>query len=65
LIETPYRNAALLQALIETLDGGTRLAVACGLTLPGGWTRSEPVARWRARPPTMPGDVPAVFALLG
>ncbi len=65
MIETPYRNAALLHALIETLDGGTRLAVACGLTLPGGWTRSEPVARWRARPPAMPADVPAVFALLG
>ncbi|MFZ3119708.1 MAG: SAM-dependent methyltransferase, partial [Variovorax sp.] len=31
-IETPYRNAALLQALTQTLQHHTRLAVARGLT---------------------------------
>lgn len=64
LIETPYRNPALLQALVETLDPGTRLAVSCGLTLAQGWTRSQPVAGWRARPVEMPTRVPAVFAFL-
>lgn len=64
IIEAPYRNAALLHALIADLDAKTRLAVACGLTLAEGWTRSQSVARWRERAVTMPGDVPAVFALL-
>ncbi|MDY0108152.1 MAG: SAM-dependent methyltransferase, partial [Giesbergeria sp.] len=32
-IETPYRNAALLQALMHTLQPATRLALASGLTL--------------------------------
>lgn len=65
MIETPYRNAALLQALLETLSPSTRLSVSCGLTLPDGWTRSDPVSRWRARPVSMPDRLPAVFALLG
>ncbi|HEY0919532.1 SAM-dependent methyltransferase [Devosia sp.] len=64
-IETPYRNEALLGALLGTLAGQTRLSVSCGLTLPQEWTRSDSVARWKAAPSTMPKDVPAVFSLLG
>jgi 16S rRNA (cytidine1402-2'-O)-methyltransferase len=64
LIETPYRNAALLQALLATLAPQTALSVSCGLSLPGGWTRSETVASWRKTPLAMPDRVPAVFALL-
>jgi len=63
-IETPYRNAVMLQALLMTLAPTTRLAVSCGLTLAGGWTRSERIDRWRQRQPAMPDRVPAVFALL-
>lgn len=64
LIETPYRNAALLSALLETLAPGTRLSVACGLTLPGGWVRSMRVADWRGAGVALPDRLPAVFALL-
>lgn len=64
LIETPYRNAALLSALLEGLAPATRLSVSCGLTLPGGWSRTEAVARWRQAPPQMPDRWPAVFSLL-
>lgn len=64
LIETPYRNAALMAALVEALDPATRLSVSCGLTLPGGWTRSDRVAAWRSRPVSLPDRVPAVFAFL-
>jgi 16S rRNA (cytidine1402-2'-O)-methyltransferase len=64
LIETPYRNAAMLAALLQGLNPDTRLAVSCGLTLPTGWTRTDHVARWRERPTQMPDRVPAVFAFL-
>jgi len=64
LIETPYRNAALLQALLDHLQPGTRLSVSCALTAPGAFTRSDSVARWRALPGVLPADRPAVFALL-
>jgi len=62
-IETPYRNAALAAALLEHLQPTTRLAIACGLTLPGGWCLTRTVAAWRAAPPQLPGW-PAVFSWL-
>jgi 16S rRNA (cytidine1402-2'-O)-methyltransferase len=64
MIETPYRNEALLAALTTTLDPATRLSVSCGLTLADGWTRTDTAAGWRARPGSIPKDVPAVFGLL-
>lgn len=63
MIETPYRNQALLDALVATLQPATRLSVSCGLATPGGWTRSGPASAWRAKPCEMPTDVPAVFVL--
>ena len=62
-IETPYRNAALWQALCETLNPRTRLAVAAGLTLAHPVTASASVADWRKRPAPIAGDTPAVFAI--
>jgi 16S rRNA (cytidine1402-2'-O)-methyltransferase len=62
-IETPYRNDALLAALLETCAETTRLCVAADLTLPGEAIRSETIAAWR-RSPTPPGKRPAVFLLL-
>ncbi|TSE34616.1 SAM-dependent methyltransferase [Tepidimonas charontis] len=60
-IETPYRNAALLQALLATLQPTTRLAVCCGLTLPQQVVHSARVADWRRHAPTLPLALPAVF----
>jgi 16S rRNA (cytidine1402-2'-O)-methyltransferase len=64
LIETPYRNAALLAALLAQLSEDTRLSVSCGLTLREGWTRTDRIAAWRQQPSAMPDRVPAVFAFL-
>ena len=64
MIETPYRNEALLGALLAHLQPGTRLSVSCGLTLAGGFTRTDTVSGWKVHPAALPADVPAVFALL-
>ncbi len=61
-IETPYRNAALLAALLQTLQADTRLAVASALTLPQATVRSAPVRQWRQSPAPAPQG-PAVFAI--
>lgn len=61
-IETPYRNAALLAALLAGLQGSTRLAVSWGITLASGRNHSALVTDWRRRPVDMP-DAPAVFAI--
>jgi 16S rRNA (cytidine1402-2'-O)-methyltransferase len=64
-IETPYRNEALASALLETLRPDTRLAIACGLTLPGGWCRARAVSDWRSAPPRFPQKHhPSVFLWL-
>ncbi len=64
MIETPYRNEALLRALLASLQAGTRLSVSCGLTLPDGFTRTDSVQAWKDRPATLPNNVPVVFSLL-
>lgn len=64
VIETPYRNTALLEALLKLLQPGTRLSVACGLTSPGGFCRTCTVAQWRQAPQALPADLPAVFMWL-
>lgn len=60
-IETPYRNTALLNALVLTLHTHTRLAVACNITLPGAAQHSALVSEWRRATPKLPLDGPAVF----
>lgn len=65
LIETPYRNTALLQALQQSLHPHTRLAVACGLGLPRQCTRSALVSEWKSRnlSAQLPLALPAVFLI--
>ena len=62
-IETPYRNAALWDALTKTLQPSTRLAVASGLTLANAVTRSQAVRAWRHEGAPIANDTPAVFAI--
>jgi 16S rRNA (cytidine1402-2'-O)-methyltransferase len=62
-IETPYRNEALLGALLDTCAPATRLCVAADLSLPTESIRSQAVADWRRSRPAL-GKRPAVFLLL-
>ncbi len=62
-IETPYRNAALLQALLQALQANTRLAISCGLTLETAWTKSATVDRWKKDKPAPPLGLPTVFCV--
>ena len=64
-IETPYRNDALLSALAEHLQPGTRLAIASGLTLPACRCETRTAQQWRSAPgPALGGRLPAVFLWL-
>ena len=62
-IETPYRNAALQQALLQTLQHNTRLAISRGLTLASAVVRSDTVKGWRAATVQADERLPAVFAI--
>jgi Predicted methyltransferases len=63
-IETPYRNAALMQALIENLKPATRLTMASQLTAPDARVRTRSVAQWRAELGAEPDKVPTLFGFL-
>lgn len=62
-IETPYRNAAMLQTLLHTLQPNTRLAVCSGLTLTRSVCRSDSIKDWRQKTSPLDNSTPAVFAL--
>jgi 16S rRNA (cytidine1402-2'-O)-methyltransferase len=62
-IETPYRNVAMMQTLLQTLQLNTRLAVCSGLTLSRGACHSDSVKNWRKKGAIVNNSTPAVFAL--
>lgn len=64
IIETPYRNDALLTEMIATLHPERWLCVAADLTLPTEQIWAQSVATWRSLP-TLPklNKRPAVFII--
>ncbi|TFW33306.1 SAM-dependent methyltransferase [Massilia horti] len=48
LIETPYRNAAMLEALVASCQPGTLICVATDLSLPTESVRTLTAAKWKA-----------------
>jgi 16S rRNA (cytidine1402-2'-O)-methyltransferase len=59
-IETPYRNARLLEDCLACLSPDSRLCVAASLCSPAQRVRSAPVSSWRASPWAL-GKEPAIF----
>jgi len=47
-IETPYRNAALLETLAHTCHPNTLISVATELTLPSETVRTQTASKWKA-----------------
>jgi 16S rRNA (cytidine1402-2'-O)-methyltransferase len=62
-IETPYRNEALLEALLSTCASTTLLCVAADLTLPTEKVALKTIGEWRREAEPV-GRRPAVFLLL-
>jgi 16S rRNA (cytidine1402-2'-O)-methyltransferase len=62
-IETPYRNDAMLGALLEVCSARTLLCVASDLTLPSEQIRTRTIPAWRDSRPAI-GKRPTVFLLL-
>ena len=63
IIETPYRNDALLTDLAATCSGKTLITVAANLMQPDAFIRTLPASRWKEHPVTI-GKRPCVFLLL-
>ena len=62
-IETPYRNPALLGALVAACQPGTRLCVAADLTTATETVESREIRAWRDRDLSAYAKRPAMFVL--
>ncbi|MBS1155401.1 MAG: SAM-dependent methyltransferase [Proteobacteria bacterium] len=62
-IETPYRNLALFSALLASARPTTLLTLACDVTLPDEFIRSQTIAQWKKAPPPDINKRPTVFVL--
>lgn len=63
-IETPYRNRAMFDAILQACQPSTRLCIATDLTLPGESIRTRSVAHWKKQTPPDIERRPTVFLLL-
>lgn len=63
-IETPYRNQAMFQSLLQSLKGDTQLCVARSLTTPDEWIRTYSIAQWKQRPEPELAKQPTLFLFL-
>ncbi len=61
-IEAPYRNPAMLQAVLETCDDATLLCLATSLTQEDESVHTQSVAAWKKKPPEI-NRRPTVFLL--
>jgi 16S rRNA (cytidine1402-2'-O)-methyltransferase len=64
LIETPYRNDAMFQALVHTLRDTTRLCIARSLTCEDEWIRTLNIEQWRKAPAPDLARKPSLFLYL-
>jgi 16S rRNA (cytidine1402-2'-O)-methyltransferase len=62
-IETPYRNGAMLDAIVATCKPSTRLCVATDLTLPTESVISRSIREWRGADGASYAKRPAIFIL--
>ena len=69
-IETPYRNSAMIETMLQSLQGSTQMCVAADLSLPTEWVKSQTVSEWQTSLQKEAGLLqallqrPAVFLML-
>ncbi len=61
-IETPFRNNQLLEEILKTCKGNTRLCIACDLTAETEYVYTKTVAEWKKKVPDL-HKRPTIFLL--
>ncbi|QXV66567.1 SAM-dependent methyltransferase [Mucilaginibacter sp. 21P] len=61
-IETPFRNDSLLQEVLKTCKPNTRLCIACDITAPKEFIKTQTIAAWQKQVPDL-RKRPAIFLL--
>lgn len=62
-IETPYRNAKMIEELLRTCKPSTRLCIAAGITCAEEYIHTKTIKEWKAT--TLPdlSKIPAIFLI--
>ena len=63
VIETPFRNEKLIEALLKNLSEHTQLCMAWDLTGTEEFIQTKTVVQWRKQVPN-PGKLPCLFLWL-
>lgn len=62
-METPYRNDALWQDLMQNLQPSTKLCIAMNISLTNEYIKSNTVANWKKLKTSKFNKLPAIFIL--
>jgi 16S rRNA (cytidine1402-2'-O)-methyltransferase len=62
-IETPYRNAKMIESILAVCRPDTRLCIAAGITCPEEYIRTQTVADWKKTTLPLLDKTPAIFLL--
>lgn len=62
-IEAPYRNAHMIETILETLRPETRVCIAAGITCPEEYIRTMTVTEWKKTKMPELNKIPSIFLL--
>ena len=63
-IETPYRNQAMLDAILQTCHAQTQLCIACDVSLDSEMIVTKSIASWKSSAPIDIHKRPCLFLML-
>ena len=62
-IETPYRNAKMIETILNALNPKTKLCIAAGITCAEEYIKTRTVAEWKKERVPDLGKIPAIFVI--
>ena len=62
-IETPYRNAKMIETILQALKPKTKLCIAAGITCEEEYIKTLTVEQWKKQKLPELSKIPAIFAL--
>ena len=62
-IETPYRNAKMIETILNALNPKTKLCIAAGITCAEEYIKTRTVAEWKKEKVPELGKIPAIFVI--
>ena len=62
-IETPYRNAKMIETILNALNPKTKLCIAAGITCAEEYIKTRTVTEWKKEKLPDLGKIPAIFVI--